>query len=60
MAIESAYLLTDENVMAILRGLDTHVHGLTIMEPRDVDRIREWQTFCRANPGFCVVYQIDF
>ena len=54
------YLLTDDNVSAIMRGLETHQDELTIMSSQEVERVRRWQSFCRKMPTFCMTYQNDF
>jgi hypothetical protein len=54
------YLLTDENVSAILRSLEVHRHELTNMREPEIDQLRRWQAFCRKHPEISILYQIDF
>jgi hypothetical protein len=54
------YLLTQENVDAILRGLRSHQDELQIMTLADIERLASWQQFCAKDPGFCILYQMDF
>jgi hypothetical protein len=54
------YLLIPENVEAILRSLRSHQGELQIMTLADIERLSSWQKFCAKDPGFCIMYQIDF
>lgn len=54
------YLLTHENVEAILRSLRSHQDELLIMTLADIERLASWQRFCAKDSGFCILYQIDF
>jgi hypothetical protein len=53
------YLLTPENTDSILKSLEVHREDWRIMNDSDFVRLRAWKNFCHANPGICILYQID-
>lgn len=55
----SCYLLTNDNVQAILDSLEAHRSDVTIMSDAEIDRLRSWRAFCLKHPEFCVLYHID-
>jgi hypothetical protein len=54
------YLLTIENVAAILRNLYAHKDDLRIMKDEGIKTLETWHAVCSRDPRFCVLYQIDF
>jgi len=58
--VSGSYLLTSENVEAILQSLKRHKDELQIMTQAEIDRVAVWHRFCAKDPGYCVLYQIDF
>jgi hypothetical protein len=54
------YLLTFDNVDAILQSLELHRYELQIMGDAQIERLRSWRAFCRKDTEFCILYQIDF
>jgi hypothetical protein len=57
---ERFVLLRAEHVAKMIKSLREHIHDVTIMDAKKIDKVDEWRALCAANPDYFVAYQFDF